>query len=92
MRSSAATPMIRTRVAASAELRKNAVAFSTLVPEGKFTAAEIMGYMLKHETQQSALEGASALAQSGSADAQEALVTLPNALRTRLSEAVSERP
>eukprot|EP00966_Prymnesium_polylepis_P124041 2868593-Prymnesium_polylepis.1 len=75
-----ATPLSRTRIAASAELQANAEAFSRLVPAGRFTAAEIMGYMLKHEMQQSALAGAALLAEGGSAGAK-ALVALPNALR-----------
>jgi hypothetical protein len=39
-----------------------------------------MGYLLKHETAESALAGASALAQGGPTG-KAALVTLPNALR-----------
>lgn len=77
-------PLSRTRVAASDELRKNARTFAELVPAGQYTAAEIMGYMLKHDSQQSALAGAAALARGADVGAHQALVTLPNALRTGL--------
>ena len=68
----------------SDELRKNARTFAELVPAGQYTAAEIMGYMLKHDSQQSALAGAAALARGADVGAHQALVTLPNALRTGL--------
>ena len=76
----------RTRTAASAELRATAAAFASRVPAGRFTAAEIMGYMLKHETAEAALASAAMLAEGG-AESAEALVTLPNALRTGRSGA-----
>lgn len=79
---SSASPLTRTRVAANDELRENARRFAEAVPGGQYTAAEVMGYMLKHDTQQAALAGAAALARGGDAGGHEALVTLPNALRT----------
>lgn len=85
-----APPLSRTRVAASDELRANAETFAQRVPANRFTAAEVMGYMLKHDTQQSALEGAAALATGGTVG-ERALVALPNALRTGRASADAVR-